>query len=596
MNAATQEQFSFGATVRETGVDFVVWAPHAEKVAVSGTFNGWSATDNPLSRDDQGNWSGHVATAKVGDEYKYEIFYQGEQLSRLDPYSRALTSSKGNSLIIDPRFDWEEDDFKPAPLEELVLYELHIGTFCQRNGHGTFASAIERLPHLRSLGINGITLMPITEFVGKRGWGYDMAHLYAVEESYGGPHAFKEFVKAAHSEGIAVMLDIVFNHLGFEDNSLWRFDGWHEGDRGGIYFFQDDERAETPWGPRPDFGRPEVRRYILDNVRMWLGEYRLDGLRVDGTYHMRTPSKTETSSYAPLPEGWSLLREMTAMVRAEFPTKYIIAEDMREEPLMVQNATEGGAGFHAQWSDRIGHAARMPARSRSEETAIMRTFREILEARYTDDTIQRVIFSESHDNAGKDGRIPEVANPQDAESDESIRRTLLAAAVMFTAPGVPQIFQGQEVLDTRYFDIWNPPPLDLSRIEKFPGVFQFFCDMIALRRNTAGLTAGLTGRHVNVFHQDDEAAVLAWYRSKQGGVGDDVLVIANFSKRLHASHEITPPVEGDWRLVFDSGRPEYDLPAIRVPARISSAETPVRGGSFDVMLRPRAVLIYARES
>ncbi len=295
-------------------------------------------------------------------------------------------------------------------------------------------------------------------------------------------------------------------------------------------------------GPAPDFGRPEVRRYILDNVRMWLDEYRLDGLRVDGTFHTRSASKEETSPYCPLPEGWSLLKDMTAMVREEFPDKYIIAEDMREDPVMVRPVADGGAGFHAQWSDRITHAARMPAHTAAEETAMMRTFREILEARYTDDAMQRVIFSESHDNAGKDGRIPDAVNPADSESDESIRRSLLAAAVMFTATGVPQIFQGQEVLDTRYFDIWNPPPLDLSRIETFPGVFQFFCDIIALRRNTTGVTAGLTGRHINVFHQDDDAAVLAWHRAKSGGVGDDVLVIANFSNRLHATHEIAPPI------------------------------------------------------
>jgi len=590
------EQPSFGATPLASGINFLVWAPHAEAVSVVGSFNDWNAAANSLSRDQWGNWSALVPDAKIGDQYRYEILYEGQKLSRLDPYARALTDSKGNSLIIDPCFDWDGDEFQPAPLEELVLYELHISTFRRKNGHGTFASAIERLTHLRSLGVNGITLMPITEFVGERGWGYDMAHLYAVEESYGGPQGLKEFVKAAHREGIAVMLDIVYNHLGFEDNSLWRFDGWHEGDHGGIYFFQDEDRADTPWGARPDFGRPEVRRYILDNVRMWLSEYRLDGLRVDGTFHMRSASKEETSAYSPLPEGWSLLQEMTAMVGADFPGKFIIAEDMREDPILVKPIAEGGGGFHAQWSDRITHASRISAQTAAEEAAMMHTFREILEARYTDDTMQRVIFSESHDNAGKEGRIPDAVNPLDAESAESIRRTLLAAAIMFTAPGVPQIFQGQEVLDTRYFDIWNPPPLDLSRIEKFPGVFQFFCDVIALRGNASGTTAGLSGRGITVFHQNDAAAVLAWHRWKNGGVGDDVLVVANFSNRLHAAHELTPPVEGDWRLVFDSGSPGYDLPSIRVPTRAASSETPLQSGHFDVMLRPRALLIYSRES
>jgi 1,4-alpha-glucan branching enzyme len=593
MNITLTDETPLGATVRESGVDFRVWAPNAERVSVVGSFNDWKGDAHPLERDAGGHWSAHVSGAKVGDEYRYEVDYQGETLSRIDPRARGLTDSKGNALVTEPRFDWAGDDFVTPPLHELALYEMHIGTFNVEGGQGTFQSAIGRLPHLKSLGVNGVTLMPVTEFVGDRGWGYEMAHLYAVESSYGGPVAFKEFVRAAHREGIAVMLDIVYNHFGYEQNLLWQFDGWHEGGRGGIYFFQDDARADTPWGPRPDFGRPEVRRFILDNVLMWLDEYRLDGLRVDGTFHMRSASKAETSPYTPLPEGWSLLREMTEMVRSKFPSKFIIAEDMREDPVMVRPVAEGGAGFHAQWSDRITHAARLNA-DESHAAAMMRTFREILEARYTDDTMQRVIFAESHDNAGKDGRIPDAVNPVDAESDESIRRSLLAAAVVFTAPGVPQIFQGQEVLDTRYFDIWNPPPLDLSRAETFGGVLQCFRDLVALRRNASGMTAGLAGRNINVFQQDDAAGVLAWHRFKEGGPGDDVLVIANFSNRLHASHAIRPPVEGQWRLVFDAGSSQYDLPRINVSARIESGDTPLRDGRFDVMLKPRAVLVYAR--
>ncbi|HEX6987259.1 MAG TPA: alpha-amylase family glycosyl hydrolase, partial [Planctomycetaceae bacterium] len=218
---------------------FRVWAPHAEAVSVAGTFNGWNPEANPLDREETGCWYGDVPGAKVGDEYRYHLRYRGESLWRIDPRARAVTDSKGNSVVHDPRFDWEGDDFTPEPIERLVLYELHVGTFNAEGGRGTLASAAARLGHLRELGFNGVTLMPVTEFVGDRGWGYDMSHLYAVESSYGGPQALKEFVKAAHREGIAVFLDVVYNHFGVEDNILWRFDGWHRGKYGGIYFYQD---------------------------------------------------------------------------------------------------------------------------------------------------------------------------------------------------------------------------------------------------------------------------------------------------------------------------------------------------------------------
>ncbi|MDQ3331798.1 MAG: alpha-amylase family glycosyl hydrolase [Planctomycetota bacterium] len=583
-----------GAAVRKHGVDFRVWAPNAERVSVVGSFNDWRSDANPLERDDGGYWFGHVASASAGDEYRYDIDFNGETFSRVDPHARALTDSKGNAVVTDTRFDWDDDDFTPAPLNELVLYELHIGTFNAENGHGTLRSAIDRLPHLRSLGVNGVTLMPITEFVGDTGWGYDMAHLYAVEASYGGPAAFKEFVKAAHREGIAVMLDMVYNHLGFEDNLLWRFDGWHEGKGGGIYFFQDPERGDTPWGPRPDYSRPQVRDYILGNALMWLDEYRLDGLRVDGTFHMRSASKTETGSYTPLPGGWSLLRELTETIRAKFPKKFVIAEDMREDPVVVRSVAEGGAGFHAQWSDRITHAARMPA-DRKDLPELVKTFREILEAKYSDDSMQRVIFSESHDNAGKDGRIPDAVNPQDPESEESIRRSLLAAAIVFTAPGVPQVFQGQEVLETRYFDIWNPPPLELSWADKFGGVLRFFQDVIALRRNKNGNTAGLTGPHINVFHQNDDAGVLAWHRYKDGGPGDDVIVVANFSSDTLSSYELALPLRGTWRVLLDSGSAEYDPQKSRRTAERNVAAVFPSGEKIEIAPGPRCVVVLGRD-
>lgn len=550
-----------GPMPHANGTAFRVWAPNADAVSVFGTFDAWDPAAHPMRREPDGCWYADVPRAKPGDEYRYHITYRGESFGRIDPRARALTDSKGNGLIHDPGFDWEGDDFTPAPIDTLVLYEMHIGTFNAEGGTtgsgcGTFETAIARLGHLKELGVTGVTLMPVTEFVGDCGWGYDMAHLYGVESSYGGPRGLKAFVRAAHRHGIAVFLDVVYNHFGIEDNLLWRFDGWHERDKGGIYFFQDDVRADTPWGPRPDYSRPEVRAYVLDNVRMWLDEYRVDGLRVDGTFHMRTASRTERGEGPHLEEGWSLLRDMTDLVRRAFPRAILTAEDMRGDPLMTRPAEQGGAGFRLQWSDKFAKTARMSLATEDRALA-MNAVRDSLLLAYDGDPFRRIIFAESHDNAGKDGRIPAVAAPEDPQGPNAIRRSALAIGTVFTTPGVPQLFQGQELLDPRHFDIKLPHPLDLDRKARFGGVLRFTRDLIALRRNAGGFTAGLTGPHIEIIHADAVTGLLAWRRWKQGGPGDDVLVIANFSDEPRKESSVPAPSPGRWRVRLDSESKAY---------------------------------------
>src|SRR5205085_6381975 len=158
------------------------------------------------------------------------------------------------------------------------------------------------------LGINAIEVMPVAEFPMDLNWGYDPADPFAVESSYGGPEAFRRLIKAAHEHGIAVILDVVYNHLGPNDLPMWQFDGWHQGDSGGIYFYN-DWRANTPWGStRPDYGRPEVRQYIRDNALMWLEEFQVDALRLDATGYIRNVHGSNNDSGADLPDGWSLMQ------------------------------------------------------------------------------------------------------------------------------------------------------------------------------------------------------------------------------------------------------------------------------------------------
>ena len=272
-----------GAIVHDTGVAFRVWAPNADAVFLTGTFNAWSEDAAAMAPEDGGIWYVDVPGAKPGDEYRFLIHNGDAVLSRIDPYARAVTTSVGNGIVVDPTHDWHGGDFEARSWNELVIYEMHIGTFNRPDEEtaGTFADAIEKLGHLKRLGVNAVQIMPATEFAGGVSWGYNPGHIFAVESTYGGPEGFKAFIKAAHKSGIAVILDVVYNHFGPSDLDLWQFDGWSENDRGGIYFYN-DWRSETPWGDtRPDYGRREVRQFIRDNALYWLEEYHLDGLRFD---------------------------------------------------------------------------------------------------------------------------------------------------------------------------------------------------------------------------------------------------------------------------------------------------------------------------
>ena len=178
--------------------------------------------------------------------------------------------------------------------------------------------------------------MPPFEFAGDISWGYNPSHLFAIESAYGGPDAFKHFVREAHAHGIAVIVDVVFNHLGPSDLDLWRFDGWAEGEWGGIYFYN-DERAVTPWGAtRPDYGRGEVRTFLRDSAMTWLEEFRCDGLRFDATVHIRTVEgyPARPGSVA-LPDGSSFLAWINDEIRARQPWKITIAEDLEDDPILV---------------------------------------------------------------------------------------------------------------------------------------------------------------------------------------------------------------------------------------------------------------------
>jgi 1,4-alpha-glucan branching enzyme len=531
---------------------FRVWAPHAHRVAVVGSFNGWDGGRDPMEPEGDGCWYAEVAGARPGHEYRYLLETPEGELSRIDPRAREVTDSAGNGVIHDPAgFDWGPDAFRMPPRDELVIYELHIGTFRDKGREdgqpGTFRTAIERLDHLGKLGVNAIEIMPVVEFPGSRAWGYAPAHMFAVESSYGGPAALKALIKEGHRRGIAVILDVVYNHLGPKDVDLWRFDGWSENDLGGIYFFN-DWRAETPWGhSRPDYSRAEVRRFIVDNALMWLDEYRIDGLRVDGTVFIRT---ADFSGDRPIPEGYSLLQEINTEVRRRFPGRLLIAEDLRENPEMTR-PVEAGAGFDTQWDGKFAYEIRRSVITPVDEERSMQCVAEAIAAKYNDDAFQRIIYSESHDEvANGKARVPYEINKDDATGWYSQARSVLAATMVFTAPGIPMLFQGQEFLEGEWFR--EDVPLDWDMSRAFRGIVRLYRDLIALRLDRRGVTRGLRGQGVQVHRVDEERKVLAFRRWDRGGPGDDVVIVANFLHEPQHDYAIGFPAEGAWKVRFHS--------------------------------------------
>jgi len=238
-------------------------------------------------------WYLDVPGAAPGQEYRFLINNGEEVLERTDPYARML-SAQGWPLVHSPAFDWEGHQFLSSriPLSELIVYELHVGTFVQNGSSvGTFLDVVSRLDYLQELGINAIELMPVVEFRGEKNWGYDPLHSFAIERTYGTPEDLKTLVREAHKRGIEVFLDVLFNHFyGNGENYLFRFDGHDDVFIDGVYFYEDGERLYGPWGPRPNFDLPEVRRYFLDNLVMWMVEYGMDGFRWDSTVCIRRPT------------------------------------------------------------------------------------------------------------------------------------------------------------------------------------------------------------------------------------------------------------------------------------------------------------------
>ena len=428
------------------GTRFSVWAPSAQVVEVA-LERGGTAELHRLARDPDGVHTGTVPGVPPGTDYGYRL--DGGP-ARPDPVSRWRPGGvHGPTRVVDPAaFRWSDGDWRGVETADLVIYELHVGTFSPA---GSFDGVVEQLPRLRELGVTAIEIMPVSEFPGGRNWGYDGVSPYAVQSTYGGPDGLKRLVDAAHGAGLAVLLDVVYNHLGPEGNYLGEF---------GPYF---SDRYRTAWGEGLNLDGPEsdeVRRYLVDNAVYWVSEYHLDGLRLDAADRIVDLSPVH------------LAEEIGAAVhdagRALGRRILVIAEIDANDPRWVRGRDVGGYGLDAHWSDDFHHAVHAALTGEhggyyadfAEPGAVAKAIgqRYVNDGRYSPHRRRRhgrpaldvpadrfVVCIQNHDQTGNRARGERLAA---LVSPEALR---LAAALLLLSPYVPLLFMGEEHGETNPF-------------------------------------------------------------------------------------------------------------------------------------------------
>ncbi len=543
-----------GAVPYETGTTFRVWAPNASSVTVAGSFNSWSSTTNPLIDEENGWWSTDVTGANLFDQYRFVI---NGNIWKTDPRAKDVVNSTGNGIIVENDYSWSA--FTPPAWNEMIIYEMHIGSFYDAPGGapGTWQLAASKLDHLQELGINVVKIMPVAEFPGDFSLGYNPVNIFAPESAYGSPNQMRNFIEQCHQHGIAVIIDVVYNHFGPTDlnHSIWQFDGYSSyPDTGGIYFFEDIDNRSTPWGDRPNYTVGEVRSYIRDNAMYWLDEFNCDGLRVDGTAYIR-----QRDDGGDVPGGWSLMQWINNEIDAAFPEKISVAEDMRDNDWLTKTTGEGGAGFDSQWDAGFHHKVVAALETPDDNNRNMADIAYAIGHLYNGVDTQRVIYTESHDEVGAasgKSRVPSRIWWENPTSYYSKKRSTLGAGLVFTSPGIPMIFMGQEFLET---GSWHDnTPLDWNNDTNFAGIKLLYQHLIQLRRNMSDQTRGLLAGNVNVFHVNDTDNVIAFHRWWNGGPGDDVIVVANFGYQGFTDYNIGMPRSGRWRVRFNSDWQGYD--------------------------------------
>ena len=438
-------EMSLGATYLGDGrCRFLVWAPLVGKVEVR--VIGSEDRIVPLSSTSRGYHDAVIDGIEAGTEYFYRL---DERKDRPDPASRYQPNGvHKTSQVVDPSFNWQDQHWCGIPLRDYIIYEMHVGTF---TSEGTFDAALGHLDRLKRLGITAIELMPVAQFPGSRNWGYDGVHPFAVQNSYGGPQSLKRFVNACHQQGLAAILDVVYNHLGPEGNYLADY---------APYF---TDRYRTPWGPAINYDGPDsddVRRFFLENALYWIRDFHFDALRLDAIHAIYDASATP------------FLEELGVAVHEEAERLhrriYVIPESDLGDSRVVTTRELGGYGLDAQWSDDFHHA--LHTLLTGERSGYYQDFGRVadLAKAYREGYVytgqysayrrcrhgnssrhlagqQFVVFAQNHDQVGN--RLLGDRLSQRV----SFEKLKLAAGAVILSPFVPLLFMGEEYGETAPF-------------------------------------------------------------------------------------------------------------------------------------------------
>jgi maltooligosyltrehalose trehalohydrolase len=593
---------------------FLVWAPrHAAMVLKLQAPAVRTVAMTPRAR---GYFEAVADDCEPGTRYLYQL---PDGRAFPDPASRFQSDGVHQaSTVVDPQFVWTDDAWRGIPLADYITYELHIGTFTKE---GTFDAVIGHLDELRELGITAIELMPVAQFPGARNWGYDGVHPFAVQNTYGGPNGLRRLVDAAHARGLAVIMDVVYNHIGPEGNYLGEF---------GHYF---TSRHHTPWGDALNFDdrhSDEVRRFFIENALHWIDEYHIDALRLDAVHAIFDFSATP------------FLQELADAVRLQgerFNRRvYTIAESSLNDVRMIQPKEIGGIGVDAQWEDDLHHGLRTALTGdRAGYFSDFHGFRDVVKAYrdgfvhdgdYSEFRIRRhgnsahaidpnklVVFAQNHDQVGNrmlGERLTDLI---------SFEQLKMAAATVLLSPYQPMLFMGEEYAETAPFQFfishsdqhlidnvrrgrkeefksfkWKgtaPDPQDeatfarcklnhdLKRDGRHRVMREYYKALIALRKSEPAFAFPTRGR-IDVTSFDAEQAMLVrrWTRT------DEACTLIHFGASAAAVTAYLPA--GLWTKVFDSADTRWQGPGAVLGKRIESQ------GSVELQLAPRSAVVLRR--
>ncbi len=609
-------EVSLGATsLGEGRCKFRVWAPMHQRVEVRIV----SPQERIISLE-KGEFGYHVGIAErvnPGDRYLYRLNGQRE---RPDPASRFQPEGvHGPSQVVDPHFPWEDDTWLGLPLHDYVIYELHVGTF---TSEGTFGGVISHLDELKDLGITSVELMPVAQFPGGRNWGYDGVYPFAVQNSYGGPEGLKRLVNECHGRGLAVVLDVIYNHLGPEGNYLWDF---------GPYF---TDRYKTLWGSSINFDGPhsdEVRHFFIQNALYWVTEFHVDALRLDAVHAILDFS------------AQPFLEELSSTVHDEAKRlnrrASLIAESALNDTRVIRPRELGGYDLDAQWNDDFHHALHTLLTGErtgyyqdfGEIQDLARAFREgyVYSGQYSSYRQRRhgnpsrdipahkfVVFAQNHDQVGnrvQGDRLSQLV---------CLERMKLAAGVVLFSPFIPLIFMGEEYGETAPFPYfishsdrglieavrrgrrdefaafgWAAEPPDPQDEETFLRaklnhhlrreghhriLLELHRELIQLRKDIPAL-ASLSKDNMEVSDHGRERVLII-----RRWIGTDEAVACFHFGRSSATRRIPLP-EGRWTKRLDSADKRWGGPGSQVPAEITC------GGETTLHLSPYTFVLFLRE-